>query len=415
MFDNEDDVSAPWAAAAPWADVPFGSWEATHFVAWLEDFRRWAAATGYEWDHGESLADALTMWRLDEGRRLQAEADAEGDRQARERQAREQADRDRQAHEQAERDRQATAARMRAQADRDHWAALVANETRRTADDPGSLRAVVAWRRVTPDIALTISDKAALAALRAEGLRLDVDLAANAEAMRSAEAQHVTERLVRLARGEQPVKIPARLDLSTYVDSDAIARWLVFHDGSYTLTVGRWRTREERDEDTDAVTSSSRVLYQPAGWEAIARACARWATWRLFATDARAHPEDADRLTTAGLDALRGVEQYAELIADQRGSWSFTPADDEAEGTSETEPRTVAKGGRPALTDDKLRRKIERTVNRFWYEHKRGPSRNELTDAIGATRSRVLAMIGTMVAEGDLMEGGHRDGLWIDD
>jgi len=298
------------------------------------------------------------------------------------------------------------------------WRSIVADPARLHGEDAPSLRTVVAWQRLTPDVALTVTDKAARAALTAAGVELARDLAANAAAIRDAEGKFHTERLLRLVRGEPPVAIPALLDITGLMDLEAVARWLVFHEGGYTLTVGRWVTLEERDAQ-GAVVETSRVLQRTIGLGGLEAACERWATWRRFAAQAVTHPSEADRLQAAGFAVLRSDPQYRELVDEQRGQWSFVPADEAAgseERSKEQDPRTVATPGPRPLTDAKLDERIERRTRHFWNEHQRGPAtREELsnTGRWGARDARVLERIKVMLAEGVLVETER--GLKVDE
>ncbi|HZH42415.1 MAG TPA: hypothetical protein VFD85_15480 [Gemmatimonadales bacterium] len=413
---NVTDPAESWAPPlAPWAEVPFGNWEAEQFAAWLEDFRAWARTAGYEWDHAEQLRDALTMWhaeRTEEMARAERQAAAAAQSKA-ERQTRD-------AREQREAEERRRAEELRRQTERAEteeaqWRELVIDEARRTATDPVSLRAVVAWSRSMPDVKLQQISAAAYKPLKVEGDRLTLQIKTREEEIARAEAQFAAERLLRLATGQPPFQIPAPIDISLFVDADSVARWLVFHAGRYTLTVGRWQTVEDRDQNTNHVLNTSRVLRQPIGWRDIEQRCERWATWQRFAAAVADHPAEAERLSAAGIDVLRDDVQYRELIAEQDGRWSFKPSDPGGRTPfKETEPRTVATRGPRVLTDEKLDERIEQRVRRFWTHHQRGPAtEEELAQNIrGARRTRILGRIKALLDNGTLIEMGK--GIRVD-
>ena len=69
------------------------------------------------------------------------------------------------------------------------------------------------------------------------------------------DAQALAQAVERAVSGEAPAPVPSVIEPRSLIDPDAVARWLVAHEGSYTLTVGWWRWKEARDWN-DKVTGT---------------------------------------------------------------------------------------------------------------------------------------------------------------
>jgi len=164
---------------------------------------------------------------------------------------------------------------------------LLANDVQRRGEDAVSVRAVAAWWMVNrPTVTLTINEPATRDVLLAAYQGLQDEVTANQVAIRAALAQNKEERVLRERRGEPAVAIPPEVNVAAYIGAGNVARWLVAHRGQYELTVGRWETKWDYDEDGDRIKDSDRaeLTEPPKSWTAIRARVVRWELYDRYKT-----------------------------------------------------------------------------------------------------------------------------------
>src|SRR5205823_12186637 len=123
------------------------------------------------------------------------------------------------------------------------------------------------------------------------------------------------------------------------------------------------------------------------------------------------HIAELERVRAENRAAWRERERYAAEEAERAAEAERARLADEAEQAG---GRTEARGRRVAPEPENLRKRIAKAVAKFKREHNRGPSKNELSDAVRGNRARVLATVDEMVDDGELMPpDADHGGYWI--
>ena len=262
----------------------------------------------------------------------------------------------------------------------------------RNGEDAMSLRALVVWSRLNSQtIKFNVTDPALFAALRAAGQELNKEIDARESEISKLEAANKASRIARATSGEASQPVPSRIDIRTFLDPDAVARWLSAHRGAFELLVGKW---QYEDLFEDAVKIGSRLrLYPSDGWDVIRE---RWARWQVCAQIEREQPEQNEGTRSLILDILLESPQalprpLQEELADAVAALALAPRKPDSEEDADDDE---------AAPDPQLANEIEAAIIKFNLDKGHGPRRIDLERRITARHDRLTGALTWLTREG---------------